>query len=77
MEMHTFNVGEKEFSAAKMNAFSAAKHLVKLKTLLDKGLAQELKQTPLLCYRESMRRPLKPSSCQSCATQWLLVLPMA
>ncbi|KTJ34657.1 hypothetical protein ASU85_10710 [Klebsiella aerogenes] len=40
MEMHTFNVGEKEFSAAKMNAFSAAKHLVKLKTLLDKGLAQ-------------------------------------
>ena len=40
MELHNFTVGGKEFSAAKMNAFSAARHLVKLKTLLDKGLAQ-------------------------------------
>ncbi|WP_158782502.1 phage tail assembly chaperone [Pantoea sp. BAV 3049] len=40
MEMHTFTVNGNEYSAAKMNAFSAAKHLVKLKTLLDKGLTQ-------------------------------------
>lgn len=40
MEMHTFTIGGKDFSAAKMNAFAAAKHLVKLKTLLDQGLAQ-------------------------------------
>lgn len=40
MELHKFTVGDKEFSAIKMNAFSAARHLVKLKTLLDKGLAQ-------------------------------------
>ena len=39
MELTTFRIGDKEFKAAKMNAFAAAKHLVKLKTLLDKGLA--------------------------------------
>lgn len=39
MEFTTFNIGDKEFRATKMNAFAAAKHLVKLKTLLDKGLA--------------------------------------
>ncbi|MCP1112843.1 hypothetical protein M6B24_06290 [Enterobacter bugandensis] len=38
-EFATFHIGDKEFKAAKMNAFAAAKHLVKLKTLLDKGLA--------------------------------------
>lgn len=40
MEIHNFTIGGREFSAAKMNAFAAAKHLVKLKTLLDKGLSQ-------------------------------------
>ncbi|QKJ86685.1 hypothetical protein PMPD1_1735 [Paramixta manurensis] len=40
MERYNFVIGEKEFSAIKVNAFSAARHLVKLKTLLDKGLAQ-------------------------------------
>lgn len=39
VEFHTFNIGEKEFTAVKMNAFAAAKHLVKLKCLLDKGLS--------------------------------------
>lgn len=39
VEFHTFEIGGKEFSAVKMNAFAAAKHLVKLKCLLDKGLA--------------------------------------
>lgn len=40
MEIHNFTIGGRDFSAAKMNAFAAAKHLVKLKTLLDKGLSQ-------------------------------------
>lgn len=40
MELHTFNIGGKEFKAAKMNAFSAAKHLTRLKGIIDKGLAQ-------------------------------------
>lgn len=39
VEFHTFEIGGKEFTAVKMNAFAAAKHLVKLKCLLDKGLA--------------------------------------
>lgn len=38
-EFHKFQIGDKEFQAVKMNAFSAAKHLTKLKGLLDKGLA--------------------------------------
>ncbi|CAI1141350.1 phage tail assembly chaperone [Serratia ficaria] len=39
-EFHEFEIGEKKYQAIKMNAFSAAKHLTKLKGLLDKGLAQ-------------------------------------
>ncbi|CBX44528.1 hypothetical protein P88_00170 [Erwinia phage phiEt88] len=39
-EFHEFQIGEKTFQAVKMNAFAAAKHLTRLKVLLDKGLAQ-------------------------------------
>lgn len=39
MEFHNMTIGGKEFTAVKINAFAAAKHLVKLKCLLDKGLA--------------------------------------